>query len=74
MATSFAGPAAPLSAVFDVAQALDNPFVQRTGMITTVAHPDNPQLRVLSNPIKINGQRLDQQVCSPLGGDNETFM
>ena len=26
-------------------------------------------MRVLANPIKINGKRLSQQVCSPTGAD-----
>jgi hypothetical protein len=29
---------------------------------------------VLSNPIKINGNRLDQTVCSPMGADNARYV
>jgi hypothetical protein len=39
-------------------------------MINTVAHPAKPELKVLANPIKLNGQRLERAVCSPLGADN----
>lgn len=62
----------PVAPVLDLAQALDNPFLQTTGMICAVAHPVKPHLRVLANPIKINGRRLEQAACSQLGADNET--
>jgi crotonobetainyl-CoA:carnitine CoA-transferase CaiB-like acyl-CoA transferase len=57
-----------------LAQALDNPFLRTTGMIRVVSHPAKPDLRVLANPIKIDGQRLDQAVCSQVGADNETYV
>jgi hypothetical protein len=31
-------------------------------------------MRVLANPIKINGQRLGQRVCSPPGADNDEIL
>ena len=45
----------PVAPVLDLAQALDNPFLKTTGMINVVAHPAKPELRVLANPIKIDG-------------------
>src|SRR5207248_2417702 len=60
----------PVAPVFDIQQALENPFLQTTEMIRQVPHPARANLRVLANPLKINGQRLDQAVCSPLGADN----
>jgi len=38
-------------------------------MISQVPHPARPDFRALSNPLKINGERLDLRVCSPLGAD-----
>jgi crotonobetainyl-CoA:carnitine CoA-transferase CaiB-like acyl-CoA transferase len=64
----------PVAPVLDLAQALDNPFLRTTGMIRVVSHPAKPDLRVLANPIKIDGQRLDQAVCSQFGADNETYV
>jgi crotonobetainyl-CoA:carnitine CoA-transferase CaiB-like acyl-CoA transferase len=55
-------------------QALENPFLRATDMVRNVPHPARPDMRVLSNPIKINGKRLDQQVCSPVGADNEAYL
>jgi len=64
----------PVAPVLDVAQALDNPFLGDTQMIRNVPHPAKPGLRALANPIKINGRRLEQSVCSPFGADNAAFI
>ena len=64
----------PVGPVYDLPQALQNPFVEATGMIHTVAHPANPELRLLSNPIKVDGSRLHSPVCASLGADNEKLL
>jgi crotonobetainyl-CoA:carnitine CoA-transferase CaiB-like acyl-CoA transferase len=64
----------PVGPVYDLPQALQNPFVEKTGMIHTVAHPANPELRLLSNPIKVDGSRLHSPVCASLGADNEQLL
>jgi crotonobetainyl-CoA:carnitine CoA-transferase CaiB-like acyl-CoA transferase len=71
--TAIAGklPAAP---VYDLAQALDNPFLLTTGMIRNVPHPARPDMRVLANPIRINGERLSQKTCSAMGADTEALV
>ncbi len=63
----------PVAPVLDLAQALDNPFLQQTGMIREVDHPAK-RLRVLANPIKVNGQRLDQSPCSQFGVDTDAYL
>jgi crotonobetainyl-CoA:carnitine CoA-transferase CaiB-like acyl-CoA transferase len=58
----------PVAPVYDVAQALENPFIQEIGMADTVAHPDRPQgLRMLASPIKINGKRMPGKRAPKLG-------
>ena len=64
----------PIAPVLDIAQALDNPFLAETQMIMNVPHAAKPTLRALANPIKINGRRLEQSVCSPLGADNAALV
>jgi crotonobetainyl-CoA:carnitine CoA-transferase CaiB-like acyl-CoA transferase len=64
----------PVAPVLDLAEALDNPFLRQTEMIREVSHPAKPNMRVLANPIKINGQRLQQSVCPPFGADTEAYM
>jgi len=61
----------PIAPVLDLDQALENPFLRTNGMVVNVPHPNRPDMRVLANPIKINGQRLSQRVCSAPGADNE---
>jgi crotonobetainyl-CoA:carnitine CoA-transferase CaiB-like acyl-CoA transferase len=64
----------PIAPVLDLAQALDSPFLQATEMIHTISHPAKPAMRVLSNPIKINGERLAQTPCSACGADTATYV
>jgi crotonobetainyl-CoA:carnitine CoA-transferase CaiB-like acyl-CoA transferase len=62
--------AAPVAPVYDVAQAFANPFLESTGMVRTMPHPARPDFKMLANPLKIDGERPEQKVCSPLGADN----
>jgi crotonobetainyl-CoA:carnitine CoA-transferase CaiB-like acyl-CoA transferase len=64
----------PVAPVLDLAQALDSPFLKTTEMIHTISHPAKPDMRVLSNPIKINGERLAQAPCSPYGADTNAYI
>jgi crotonobetainyl-CoA:carnitine CoA-transferase CaiB-like acyl-CoA transferase len=64
----------PISPVYDLASALENPFLRENGMVSAVPHPARADMRVLSNPLKINGQRLPQRVCSASGADNEALL
>ncbi|MGJ7530583.1 CaiB/BaiF CoA transferase family protein [Variovorax sp. GB1P17] len=60
----------PVAAVRTLNEALDSPEVRASGMVRAVPHPERPDLRMLANPLRFNGERLDQRVCSPLGADN----
>jgi crotonobetainyl-CoA:carnitine CoA-transferase CaiB-like acyl-CoA transferase len=68
------GSVLPIAPVLDLASALDNPFLKATEMVRNVPHPAMPGMRVLANPIKINGKRLEQAVCPPMGADNAAFL
>jgi crotonobetainyl-CoA:carnitine CoA-transferase CaiB-like acyl-CoA transferase len=63
----------PIAPVHDLRQALENPYVDRIGMVQTVAHPAGPQ-KLLRNPIKLDGQRLDGQACPPVGHDTDALL
>ncbi|MEO8778916.1 MAG: CoA transferase [Rhodanobacter sp.] len=58
----------PIAPVLDIAHALDNPYVERIGMLQSVDHPQGPQ-RMLRSPIKLDGERLFGNACPPLGAD-----
>ena len=64
----------PLAPVLDLPQALDNPFVQRVGMLQPLPHPQAPEQRVLANPVRVDGRRLPGRVCSALGADSEALL
>ena len=55
-------------------QALDSDFANATGMVSSVPHPARGELRVIANPIRIDGERLAQAACAPLGADNAALL
>ena len=64
----------PTAPIYDVAQAVANPFVATVDMVRPVPHPAKPDFKMFGNPLKIDGQRLQQTVCSPLGADNAAIL
>ena len=64
----------PVAPVYDLKQALDNPWLERTGMIDTVEHPDKPDLKILANPIRLDGQRLPNRAGPLLGQDSDAIL
>ena len=64
----------PVSPVLDVAGALSNSHVARVGMVQALPHPADKGLRVLANPILIDGQRLPGRACSALGADSTRLL
>ncbi len=68
------GGTVPVAPVFDLAQALDSPWQQAMGMIDTVDHPARAAMRILANPIRIDGARLPNRVGPSLGADTETLL
>jgi crotonobetainyl-CoA:carnitine CoA-transferase CaiB-like acyl-CoA transferase len=61
----------PVAPVYNLAEALDNPRI--ADMVATVDHVDGP-LRVLSNPIKIDGARLPSRASPKLGADTDAVL
>jgi crotonobetainyl-CoA:carnitine CoA-transferase CaiB-like acyl-CoA transferase len=64
----------PVAPVNDLAQALDSPGFAENGMIDAVAHPLNPALRVLANPIRIDSARLPNRAAPALGADTAEIL
>lgn len=64
----------PVSPVYALDQALDNPFLRETGMIDTAPHPDRENMRVLANPIRLDGERLPNRAAPLLGADTEAVL
>lgn len=64
-------PAAPVN---QLDRALDNPFLSTTGMLDKVDHPDRPAMRVLANPIRLDGKRLPNRAAPLLGADSHDVL
>ncbi len=64
-------PAAP---VHRLDQALDSAFVRSADMVSVVPHPAKGKLRVIANPLRIDGERPSQAACSALGADNDSLL
>jgi crotonobetainyl-CoA:carnitine CoA-transferase CaiB-like acyl-CoA transferase len=47
----------PVGPVNDMRRALDNPFVAASGMVQPLDHPGKAGLRVLTLPVKVDGER-----------------
>jgi len=64
-------PAAP---VYDLPQALDNPYLQSIGMLRELPHPGQAGYRVLANPIKLDGERLPSKRAPGLGEHTDAVL
>ena len=64
-------PAAPVLAL---AEALDNPYFAQNEGIQSIDHPDRPGLRVLSSPIRLDGQRATATPAPKRGADTDAVL
>ncbi|MCB2107261.1 MAG: CoA transferase [Rhodobacteraceae bacterium] len=64
----------PVGPVYGIDRALDNPFLQQTKMVQTVPHPDRPDMRALTNPVKLDGGRVPSKYAPKLGQDNDAIL
>ena len=64
-------PAAP---VYDVAQALDNPYVHEQGFITEVPHPVRGTIKTIACPIRVPGETLPARPAPRLGADTDDIL
>ncbi len=66
-------PAAP---VYDIAQALDNPYAHEVEMVYEDKHDGMPEqkIRLLSSPYRLNGQRLKGGTAPKLGADTDDLL
>jgi crotonobetainyl-CoA:carnitine CoA-transferase CaiB-like acyl-CoA transferase len=64
----------PVAPVYDLVEALDNPFASAVGMVRTVPHPRRPDFRALANPIKLDGERPPSRSAPALGADTDALL
>jgi crotonobetainyl-CoA:carnitine CoA-transferase CaiB-like acyl-CoA transferase len=64
----------PVAPVNRLDEALDNPWLETTGMKDRVAHPDRAEITVLANPIRIDGERLPNRAGPLQGADTDSIL
>jgi crotonobetainyl-CoA:carnitine CoA-transferase CaiB-like acyl-CoA transferase len=64
----------PVAPVFEMDEALDAEFPRATGMVRTVPTADRADFRVLGNPLRIDGKRLEQVAAPALGADDDALL
>lgn len=64
----------PCAPVYDVPEALNNSYIRDIGMVQQVPHPQNPDMEVLANPIKLDGKRLSGKPSGAMGEDTRALL
>ncbi len=65
----------PVAPILTMEDALRNPFVHEVGMIQEVDHPKRPDMKVLANPIRIDGKRVPAQPGpNTVGADSRAIL
>jgi crotonobetainyl-CoA:carnitine CoA-transferase CaiB-like acyl-CoA transferase len=64
----------PVSPVFDIAQALENPFVAEQGMIVEQDHPGRGKIRTIACPVRVNGDERPGAVCPGMGANTDEIL
>ncbi|HEY4068633.1 MAG TPA: CoA transferase [Burkholderiaceae bacterium] len=64
----------PVSPVFDVAQALENPFVHERDGVVDYAYPDGRNARMIANPIRVSGVELPQRAAPSMGEHTDAVL
>lgn len=64
----------PVAPVYDIAQALDNRFVEERGGIQRYRYPDGRSVRMIANPIRVPGVELPNNAAPALGADTDRLL
>ena len=63
-----------MSPVFDVAQALENPFVHERDSVLGYNYPNGGSARMIASPIRVPGVELPQRAAPRMGEHNEALL
>jgi len=64
----------PVSPVFDIAQALENPFVHERDSVLGYQYPDGRSARMIANPIRVDGVDLPQRAAPRMGEHTDALL
>jgi succinate--hydroxymethylglutarate CoA-transferase len=69
------GGVVPASPVYDVGQALDNPFVREGGRVAAFTRPEGgAAVQGLTGPVRINGHQTPTMAAPAMGADTESVL
>lgn len=74
--TALLGGKVPFAPVYNLKEALDNPYVRDVAMRDEVDHPDadGGKLNMLASPVKVNGERASGHRAPKLGEHNDELL
>ncbi len=64
----------PVAPVYELGDAMDNPWLKTIGMRDSVNHPARDNIQILASPIKLDGQRLPNRAAPLLGADSDDIL
>jgi succinate--hydroxymethylglutarate CoA-transferase len=64
----------PVAPVFDIAQALENPFVHERDGVVDYDYGDGRSARMIANPIRVAGRALPHRAAPRMGEHNEALL
>ena len=63
-----------MAPVYDVGQALENPFVAERGGGADFSYPDGRKARLIANPIRLSDADLPRRAAPALGADTDELL
>jgi succinate--hydroxymethylglutarate CoA-transferase len=64
----------PCAPVYDIRQALENPYVKDQGKIAQISHPERGEVRVLASPFHCPGEDISLRMAPHLGEATEAIL
>lgn len=64
----------PVAPVYDIREALDNPFVAERRDVLGYRYPDGHEAQLIANPIRVGGEQLPQRAAPTLGADTDAIL
>jgi succinate---hydroxymethylglutarate CoA-transferase len=64
----------PVAPVFDIAQALENPFVHERAGVLGYRYPDGSEARMVANPIRFAGVELPRRAAPKMGEHDDAML
>ena len=64
----------PVAPVYNVGQALENPFVAERGGVRDFRYPDGRKARLIANPIRLSDAELPSRAAPALGADTDEVL